>query len=116
MVVGVALLYHESNLPPFARVMSQFSNLSAFTPAYLLELLQRFVSPNLVLGAIVVTLAYLVINRWVRVTTFVLLALIVVPLWQGTGTVPTGTAATGTGAARVAQRPAPTIRIDSQAE
>ncbi|MCT9123382.1 cellulose biosynthesis protein BcsG [Cupriavidus gilardii] len=114
VVVGVALLYHESNLPPFARVMSQFSNLSAFTPAYLLELLQRFVSPNLVLGAIVVTLAYLVINRWVRVTTFVLLALIVVPLWQGTGTVPT--AATGTGAARGAQRPASTMRIDSPAE
>ncbi len=121
VVVGVALLYHESNLPPFARVVSQFSNLSAFTPAYLLELLQRFVSPHMVLGAIVVTLAYLVINRWVRVTTFVLLALIVVPLWQGAGTISTGTAATGTAAAgaaamRAAQRPAPTMRIDSPGE
>jgi len=116
VVVGVALLYHESNLPPFARVVSQFSNLSAFTPAYLLELLQRFVSPQMVLGAIVVTLAYLVINRWVRVTTFVLLALVLVPLWQGAGTASTGAAATGAAATRVAQRPAPTMRIDSPAE
>ena len=111
VVAGGALLYHESNLPPIGRVVSQFANLSAFTPAYLLELLQRFVGPELALGAILVTLAYLVINRWVRVTTFVLLALIVVPLWRGSDTVPTGTAAT-----RVAQRPAPTMRVDSAAE
>lgn len=111
VVVGAALLYHESNLPPFERVVSQFSNLSAFTPAYLLELLQRFVGPDLALGAIVAVMVYLIVNRWVRVTTFVLLALIVVPLWQRPDTMATGVAAT-----RPAQRPAPTMRVDSAAE
>ncbi|TWG86740.1 cellulose synthase operon protein YhjU [Cupriavidus gilardii J11] len=111
VIVGCALLYHESNLPPFARVLSQMSNLSAFTPGYLLELLQRFISPQMALAAIVATLAYFVINRWVRVTTFVLIALIAVPLWRGLDAVPTGTAAT-----RPVARIADTARIDDAAE
>lgn len=111
VVGGIALLYSESNLPPAARVLSQLGNLQDFTPQYMLELLQRFIGPELVLAAVVVLLAYFVINRWVRVTTFVLLALVIVPLWRGAETIPTGTAAT-----RPAARTLDTARIDSANE
>lgn len=85
IVVGAMLAYRESTLPPFARVVSQFSNVSAFTPEYLLELAQRIVSLQMVVAIALAVLLYLIINRWVRVTTFVLLALIAIPFWHGTG-------------------------------
>ncbi|MDW3682879.1 cellulose biosynthesis protein BcsG [Cupriavidus sp. CV2] len=91
---GAALLYWESNLPPFARVASQFSNLQSFTPAYMLELSQRVISHQMIVTAMAALIAYAIVNRWVRVSTFVLLALLVVPMWQQVGGIAAGTAAT----------------------
>lgn len=82
VVAGAALLYWESNLPPFSRVVSQFSNLQAFTPAYMVELLGRLVSREMVLTALAVLVIFLLVNRWLRVTTLVLAALVLVPFWQ----------------------------------
>jgi hypothetical protein len=42
--LAIMLLYHDSWLPPFARVLEQTNNLAAFTPAYLGELLLRAVT------------------------------------------------------------------------
>ncbi|WP_454055837.1 cellulose biosynthesis protein BcsG [Cupriavidus sp. Marseille-Q8015] len=83
--VGAALAWRESTLPPFERVISQFANIRAFTPAYLLELLQRLVSIQLVVAALLVLVVFLLVNRWVRITTFVLIALIAMPFWHGLG-------------------------------
>lgn len=86
ILVGIALLYHESNLPPFGYVMRQLPGLATFSPTYLLELARRAFTPAMVYIPILAVAIYAAVNRWVRVTTFVLLALIVLPLWQGIGT------------------------------
>jgi cellulose synthase operon protein YhjU len=85
IAAGAALLYRESALPPFERVVSQLSNIQNFTAGYLLELAQRVIRPEMVIGAVAVLLVYLLLNRWVRVTTLVLIALVAVPLWGGLG-------------------------------
>ncbi|MFC5429743.1 cellulose biosynthesis protein BcsG [Paraburkholderia denitrificans] len=60
--------------------------LATFTPSYMLELAGRVISPSMIAAVVAAVLAYIVLNRWIRVTTFVLIALIVAPLWQGIGT------------------------------
>jgi len=86
VVAGVALLYHESSLPPFGYVLKQIPALASFSPGYLMELARRVFKPAMVYIPLLALVAYAIVNRWVRVTTFVLLALIILPLWQGMGT------------------------------
>ncbi|WP_353189287.1 cellulose biosynthesis protein BcsG [Pandoraea pnomenusa] len=76
---GAALLYYDSNLPPFARFIEQLPALMQFRFSYIIELLGRFVSARDWLLLAILLLAYWIVNRWVRVTTFVLLALLIVP-------------------------------------
>lgn len=76
---GAALLYYDSNLPPFARFIEQLPALLQFRFSYIVELLGRFVSARDWLLLAIMVLAYWIVNRWVRVTTFVLLALVIVP-------------------------------------
>ena len=78
---GAALAWRESTLPPFARLLTEFSNIRTFTPGYLVELFQRFVPVEMVVAVVLVVLVYLLINRWIRTTTLVLLALIAMPIW-----------------------------------
>ena len=82
---GAALAWRESTLPPFARLLTEFSNIRTFTPGYLVELFQRFVPVEMVVAVVLVVLVYRLINRWIRTTTLVLLALIAMPIWYGTG-------------------------------
>ena len=86
VMAGAALLYHESNLPPFGYVLRQIPALASFSAGYMLELARRAFTPAMVVVPLLVIVVYAVVNRWVRVTTFVVLALVVVPLWQGVGT------------------------------
>jgi len=85
VLVGAALLYHESKLPPFAYLLKQLPALASFSPTYMLELARRVFTPAMIYVPLLVLAVYAVVNRWVRVTTFVLVALIVFPLWQGMG-------------------------------
>jgi len=85
IAVGAALAWRESTLPPFERVISQFANIRAFTPAYLMELLQRLVTIQMVVAVLLVLVIYLLLNRWLRTTTFVLIALFAMPFWYGLG-------------------------------
>ncbi|MGC7402774.1 cellulose biosynthesis protein BcsG [Pandoraea pneumonica] len=84
--VGAGLLYYDSNLPPFARFIEQLPALLQFRFSYIIELLGRFVSVRDWLLLAILVLAYWIVNRWVRVTTFVLLALLVVPVALHVGT------------------------------
>jgi hypothetical protein len=79
---GAALAWRESTLPPFARC-SQVSNIT-FTPdtwwSYSSASCRwRWWWPWCWWSW------SLLINRWIRTTTFVLLALIAMPIWYGTG-------------------------------
>ncbi|RDI99559.1 cellulose biosynthesis protein BcsG [Dyella solisilvae] len=86
LAAGAALMYHEADVPPIGYVLKQLSGLAGFSPAYLLELARRVFKPAMVYIPVIALLVYAVINRWVRVSTFVLLALLVAPMWQGVDT------------------------------
>lgn len=86
VVIGVVLLYHEANVPSFSRVISQLPALATFTPRYMLELLGRLVPLSTLYVIVLVLVAYFLLSRWLRITTFVLAALIAMPLWQEFGT------------------------------
>ncbi|MDP3856337.1 MAG: cellulose biosynthesis protein BcsG [Stagnimonas sp.] len=79
---GVALLYHDSWLPPFQRLTSQAGYLQQFSLAYLLELLGRFINPAVVLGLVLLFLAWWLLGRRLRMGTFAVLGILLVPLGQ----------------------------------
>lgn len=76
--LGIMLLYHDSWLPPFARVLEQTSFLKDFTPEYLWELAQRFINWKLLLGLIVFSVVYALARRKLRLSTFVFVAILVI--------------------------------------
>lgn len=79
IAAAVALLYDESFLPPFRALAGELGGLAGFSPAYLVELIARIVEPRLVLWFCAVVAAYVLLTRWLRVSSFVLVALLVVP-------------------------------------
>lgn len=81
LAVAFPLMYYESTLPPFAHLVQQFGAIMGFDTRYLMELAGRFFPARLLLGGAVAILAYYVINRWVRVTSLVLVAFLALPAW-----------------------------------
>ncbi|MGE0355656.1 MAG: cellulose biosynthesis protein BcsG [Burkholderiales bacterium] len=73
---AAALLYGESWLPGFSRVLSQAGLLSSFSADYLAELAGRFVSVPVVAALAVAAAAWFVAARFVRVDAWVALALV----------------------------------------
>ncbi|WP_206956401.1 cellulose biosynthesis protein BcsG [Trinickia acidisoli] len=80
--IGLPLLYYEAIVPPFSRIVEEASALESFTMGYWFELAQRFLPPMLIIGVIVVIIGHWFVNRWVRVTTLVIIALVVLPVWH----------------------------------
>lgn len=76
---GVALFYHDTWLPPVQRVISQVDNLQQFDTAYLIELVGRFVNPRVVVLLLVLLLATVLLSRKLRMSTFAILAILLVP-------------------------------------
>ncbi|QKZ07457.1 cellulose biosynthesis protein BcsG [Pseudomonas eucalypticola] len=72
--VGVALLYQDTWLPPFSRLLAQPGVLD-FTGAYLLELMGRFIDWNLCALLAVLVVIYIFARHWLRLTTFSVLGL-----------------------------------------
>jgi len=82
IAIAVPLLARELHAPPLARLAEAAREVSTFRLDYWMELLPRLLSPVLVLTVVGVLIVYFIVNRWVRVATFVLAVLIVMPLWQ----------------------------------
>ncbi|MGY6164124.1 cellulose biosynthesis protein BcsG [Paraburkholderia strydomiana] len=82
LAIGVVLMYHEAAIPPFSRLVEEFSNLQSFRFGYWMELAQRFIPPAALLVACCAVGCYLVVNRWLRVTSFIIIALVALPVWQ----------------------------------
>lgn len=78
--LGIALLYHDSWLPPLAQVMSKSSQLEGFSAGYLFELLGRFISPPVVAALLLIYVVYFFAKKKLRITTFVFLAMLAPPL------------------------------------
>lgn len=77
--IGIALLYHDSRLPPFSRLLEQTEALSAFSADYLLELATRFINPEIVLGLAVLFVALWVLSHKLRLSTLAILGVLVSP-------------------------------------
>lgn len=93
IAIAVPLLAHEMHAPPLARLAEAAREMSTFRADYWMELLPRLLPPLLALTVAGVLIVYFIVNRWVRVATFVLAALIVLPLWEaGSGLVARGIA------------------------
>ncbi|TXI29879.1 MAG: cellulose biosynthesis protein BcsG [Aquipseudomonas alcaligenes] len=72
---GVALLYYDTWLPPFQRLLAQPGVLD-FSWEYVLELLNRFIDWNLVGGLLLLLVAYLYLRHWLRLTSLSLAGLL----------------------------------------
>lgn len=91
--IGIALLYYETWLPPIERLIAQ-PEILQFSNQYLLELTLRFINWNLLGVGLVFLVVYLFLSQWLRLTTWTLLALLIVALprlpsmpslsWDGT--------------------------------
>lgn len=82
---GLVLLYHDSWLPPFQRLISQAGYLQQFSLAYLLELLGRFVNPLALLGLGLLFAVWWLLGQRLRMGTFAVLGILLVPLSQQLG-------------------------------
>jgi cellulose synthase operon protein YhjU len=83
--VAVALLYHDSYLPPLERLWSQRGVLASFSTDYALELASRFVSVPVLVGLAGAVLAYVLLHGRLRFATLALLGLVTVPLLPAPG-------------------------------
>jgi cellulose synthase operon protein YhjU len=74
--IGCALFWHDTWLPGLNSMMSQGSQLTEFSPGYLLDLLNRFINWEMIGAGFVLLVLYLFIAQWIRVTVLVSLMLI----------------------------------------
>lgn len=70
--VSVALLYQDTWLPPFSRLLAQPGVLD-FTGAYMLELVGRFINWNVCGALLLMVVVYLFLHQWIRLTTLTLI-------------------------------------------
>ena len=82
LAIALPLMYTESKLPPFSRLVSELGAMLHFSAGYWLELAQRFVPPALLVAGVGAVVVYVVVNRWVRVSTLVIAALITAPVYE----------------------------------
>jgi len=78
--LAIALLYHDSWLPPIARTLSLTGNLKQFTLPYLVELLGRFVDLRVLAMLVAICAITAILGRKLRLSTFVFAGLVLVPL------------------------------------
>ena len=78
--VAIALLYYDSWLPGFSRVVSQAGLVSSFSGAYLAELAGRFVSVKALAALAVAAVAFVAVKRFVRLDVLVVVAMVVLAL------------------------------------
>lgn len=78
-IVGVALLYHDSWLPPIERLASQTKNLEGFSLTYVVELIGRLIDVRVVAALVFGYLLYLLLGRRLRMSSFAILAIVFIP-------------------------------------
>lgn len=74
--VAIALLYYDSWLPGFSRVVSQAGLVASFSASYLAELAGRFVSVKALAALAVAAAAYVAARRFVRLDVPVVVAMV----------------------------------------
>ncbi|MDN6682182.1 MAG: cellulose biosynthesis protein BcsG, partial [Enterobacterales bacterium] len=74
--IGIGLFYHDTWLPGINSIMSQGSQLAGFSASYLLDLVNRFINWKMIGAGFVMLVGYLFISQWIRITVFVVGALV----------------------------------------
>jgi cellulose synthase operon protein YhjU len=96
--LAVMLLYYDSWLPPFTRLLAQAQNLAGFSLPYLIELLGRFFNIKVLAQLAALLAAYLLLRRKLRMSTFAILGILaaaVVPSRNQSAAVPIAPIAAG---------------------
>lgn len=78
--VAVALLWHDSHWPPPSRIVDEWHALSAFSASYVMELLARVISWQVVGALLLGAGLHALISRRVRLGAVALAGLLAVPL------------------------------------
>lgn len=78
---AVALLYYDSWLPPFSRLLAQSSAVESFSADYMLELAGRFINWNWVAGGLTLLVVYLFLSQFLRFSLLIFSTLAVLTLW-----------------------------------
>ncbi|MEX1665617.1 cellulose biosynthesis protein BcsG [Zhongshania arctica] len=74
--IAALLLHYDSFMPPLSRLFAQIDQLLSFELAYIIELLTRLVSINMILGGIAAGFIYYFAAKVFRVTSIVILAIL----------------------------------------
>ncbi|WP_104025593.1 cellulose biosynthesis protein BcsG [Vibrio hyugaensis] len=80
VIIAAWLLHYDSFLPPLERLWDQAGQLMQFEFSYLVELLGRFISVQALLGLFVLCAAYYILSKFLRVSVFVVIAMIYVSI------------------------------------
>lgn len=80
---ATVLLYSESNLPPFERLIDQWHLVSSFSSLYLFELVLRIVPVEWIAAFLISCILYMYLAKFLRMTRVTLVALLSVPFWSG---------------------------------
>jgi cellulose synthase operon protein YhjU len=74
--IGISLFYYDSYFPPFKHLLTQANQLIHFDLAYIFELFGRFISIDFLLLIGIICFTFYMVNKVLRVTTFVICALL----------------------------------------
>ena len=77
--VAIALLYYDSWLPGFSRVVATAGLVSSFSGAYLAELAGRFVNWKVIAALVVLAGVFVAARRFARLDVPVVLAMLILP-------------------------------------
>lgn len=80
VIIAAWLLHYDSFLPPLERLWAQAGQLMQFEFSYLVELMGRFISVQALLGLFALCAAYFILSKFLRVSVFVVIALIYVSI------------------------------------
>ncbi|MFU0922323.1 cellulose biosynthesis protein BcsG [Kluyvera sichuanensis] len=100
--LGIGLFWHDTWLPGPESIMSQGSQIAGFSADYIWDLITRFINWQMVGAFFVLVVAWLFLNQWIRITVFVVAAMVWVnvgPLLPSINLWSTGQATTATAAA-----------------
>ncbi|HEC8324767.1 TPA: cellulose biosynthesis protein BcsG [Providencia rettgeri] len=74
--IGIALLYQDSWLPSIDSIWQQREQITGFSSSYVYELIVRFINLKMLAAAFIALVIYLFSARWIRYSTFVVIAVI----------------------------------------
>lgn len=74
--IGFALFWHDTWLPGPESIMSQGSQIAGFSADYIWDLVTRFINWQMVGAFFVLLVAWLFLTQWIRMTVFVVAAMV----------------------------------------